>query len=115
MEIGYDRPKLLDMVQRAREGKIVLPEFQRSFVWRRDGITDLLVSILKGYFIGSFLMLRTDIDSNPFAIRTIEGVNKQPAELRGRFKTRQASFYSKRTGSRVAPNHACAMMPWLGR
>jgi hypothetical protein len=31
--------------------------------------------------------------------------------LRGRFKTRQANPYSKRTDSRVMLNHACVMMP----
>jgi hypothetical protein len=35
--------------------------------------------------------------------------------LRGRSKTRQANPYSKRTGSRAMPNHACAMMPCVGR
>jgi len=59
-----------------------LPRFQRNFVWGRDDITDLLVSILKGYFIGSFLMLRTDSDSTPFAPRPIQGVNLRPNDSR---------------------------------
>src|SRR5215210_4875550 len=82
MEISHDNPKLVGMVERAREGKIVLPEFQRDFVWSRDGIADLLVSILKGYFVGTFLALRTDVDNNPFAVRSIQGVEKYPEDLR---------------------------------
>lgn len=81
MEISHDNPKLVGMVERAREGKIVLPEFQRDFVWSRDGIAELLVSILKGYFIGTFLALRTDVDNNPFAVRGIQGVEKHPEDL----------------------------------
>ncbi len=66
---------ILDLVKKARSGKIVLPQFQRNFVWGRDDVTDLLISILEGYFIGSFLMLDTDADSIPFAVRPIEGVD----------------------------------------
>lgn len=82
MEITYDNPKLVGMVERAREGKVVLPEFQRDFVWSRDGITDLLVSILRGYFIGSFLVLNTDIESSPFAVRPVQGVNRHEDDLK---------------------------------
>lgn len=82
MEISHDNPKLVGIVERAREGRIVLPEFQRDFVWSRDGIAELLVSILKGYFIGTFLALRTDIDNNPFAVRAIQGVDKHSEYLR---------------------------------
>jgi hypothetical protein len=51
-------------------------------IWSRDDITDLLVSILKNYFIGSFLLLRTDVDSSPFAARPIEGVALDILNLR---------------------------------
>lgn len=53
---------------------IVLPQFQRTFVWGYSEVQDLLVSILKGYFIGTFLVQRCDKENLPFAIRTIEGV-----------------------------------------
>lgn len=82
MEITPDKQKLISLVEGARKGKIVLPQFQRNFVWSRDDITDLLVSILKNYFIGSFLLLRTDVDSSPFAERPIQGVNIGISELR---------------------------------
>ena len=82
MDITPDKQKLISLIEGARSGKIILPRFQRNFVWSRDDITDLLVSILKGYFIGSFLMLRTDPDSSPFAPRPIQGVNLRPNALR---------------------------------
>lgn len=75
MKTTPDNEKLLDLVDEARKGKIVLPQFQRNFVWSRDDITALLVSILEGHFIGSFLLLETESDNLPFAVRPLEGVN----------------------------------------
>ena len=41
---------VLSLVKRIYEGKVLLPEFQRNFVWSNQDIKDLLVSILNGYF-----------------------------------------------------------------
>lgn len=82
MKITPDNDSLLDLIKDARAGKIVLPQFQRNFVWSRDDITDLLTSILEGYFIGSFLLLRTDSDSVPFAMRALEGIEIREKDLR---------------------------------
>ncbi|MBN1815558.1 MAG: DUF262 domain-containing protein [Anaerolineae bacterium] len=76
-----DNQVLLDLIKGARKGKIVLPQFQRNFVWSRDDITALLASILEGHFIGAFLLLRTDSDSVPFAVRALEGVNLTSEQL----------------------------------
>ncbi len=75
MRTTPNNEKLLDLVDEARKGKIVLPQFQRNFVWSRDDITALLVSILEGHFIGSFLLLETESDNVPFAVRPLEGVS----------------------------------------
>jgi len=53
---------LLSIMRDAYAGKVVTPEFQRSFVWAREDIEQPLVSILQGYFIGTFLMLDTPSD-----------------------------------------------------
>ncbi len=79
MKTSLDNQKLLDLINDARQGKLVLPQFQRNFVWSRDDITALLVSILEGHFIGSFLLLRTDSDNVPFAVRVLEGI--KPSNL----------------------------------
>lgn len=76
MKTTPDNQKLLELIEHARKGKLVLPQFQRNFVWGRDDITDLLVSILQGHFIGSFLLLEVDKDNVPFAYRLLEGVGK---------------------------------------
>ena len=68
--------QLLTLVQGAYDGKVVLPEFQRSFVWSREAIEELLVSMLQGYFIGTFLVLDTQSERSLFPYRTVEGLDK---------------------------------------
>jgi len=68
--------KLLDLIQMAYQAKVVLPEFQRSFVWAREDIEELLISILQGYFIGTFLILDTPPNHAMFPFRTVEGLEK---------------------------------------
>jgi hypothetical protein len=62
---------LLEMLDR---GKVVLPEFQRSFVWRPLDIDLLLTSIVQDFPAGSLLFLRSDA-SSPLAWRLVEGVD----------------------------------------
>lgn len=66
--------KLNAIIEDAYHGKVVLPEFQRSFVWARENIEELLVSILQGYFIGTFLILDTPPEQAIFPFRVIEGL-----------------------------------------
>jgi len=42
-------------------------ELQRDFVWAREEVAELVRSIIRGYFIGSLLLLRCDLNSPPFA------------------------------------------------
>lgn len=82
MKTTPDNEKLLSLVEAARKGKLALPEFQRNFVWSRDDITELLVSVLQGHFIGSFLLLNADSDNVPFAVRPLQGVHLAAQYLR---------------------------------
>ena len=68
------KESLVDLVDRACQGHVVLPEFQRSFIWERGAVEELLVSIFNEYFIGSLLTLTVSPDSVPFRARTIEGI-----------------------------------------
>jgi len=77
----YETPKanpenLLSICKAAYEGKVVVPEFQRSFIWSRNDIEELLVSIVQGYFIGTFLMLDTPADQPMFPFRAVEGLEQ---------------------------------------
>jgi hypothetical protein len=49
-----------DLLRDARNGKIRIPQFQRSFRWEQQHILDLFDSIYRGYPIGSFLFWDTD-------------------------------------------------------
>lgn len=48
--------RILQLANRVLTGDIVLPEFQRPFVWKRRQILELLDSIYKNYPIGSLLV-----------------------------------------------------------
>lgn len=73
MEIIPDKRKMSRLVEQAAVGELCLPNFQRDFVWRRDEVADLIRSILRGYFIGSLLLLRSDPDRPPFAPQLLRG------------------------------------------
>jgi len=64
------------------EGKICLPDFQRDFVWTREEVADLIRSIVRGYFIGSLLLLRCDPSNPPFAPAFLRGARRPQGEPR---------------------------------
>ncbi len=74
---------LFDLVRDASEGKLVLPQFQRSFVWSESDVQELLVSVFKQYFIGSLLVMEMDPHDPPFSIRAIEGCAISESSLKG--------------------------------
>ncbi|NLH79075.1 MAG: DUF262 domain-containing protein [Acidobacteria bacterium] len=74
MEVTPDKDKLLGYIDDARTGKLCLPDFQRSFIWTRDQVADLVRSVLRRYFIGSLLLLRCDPDRPPFKPVCLRGV-----------------------------------------
>ncbi|RSM62370.1 hypothetical protein DMH03_09650 [Amycolatopsis sp. WAC 01376] len=49
-------PRLVTVVDRVLAGDIVLPKFQRNFVWTRQQVLDLLDSVSRNYPIGSVLL-----------------------------------------------------------
>jgi hypothetical protein len=82
MHTTPDNQNLLELVRNARAGRLVLPQFQRNFVWSRDEVTELLKSVFQGHYIGSLLLLSTDKDNIPFAFRAIQGVDIKPEQCR---------------------------------
>ncbi len=65
---------LAALVKDARAARLVVPEFQRSFVWDKAAIEELLASILHGYFIGTLLILDTSSSAPLFPFRPVEGL-----------------------------------------
>src|SRR5437762_11140228 len=49
---------LRDLVQEFHTGAILLPQFQRDYVWKPAKIRNLLDSLLKGFPIGGFYLWR---------------------------------------------------------
>lgn len=58
MEIDYKSDKLSSIFSKIHNNKLIVPNFQREFVWERDDQKKLLASCLSGIPIGSILVLR---------------------------------------------------------
>lgn len=51
---------LIDVLKRAREGRLRVPEFQRDYVWKRQDIIDLFDSVTNQYPIGTLFLWGTN-------------------------------------------------------
>ena len=51
-----DHLSLSVLINRLKEGRFVIPDFQRDFEWRPWDIRDLMRSIFLDYYIGSLLL-----------------------------------------------------------
>jgi hypothetical protein len=51
-----DHVSLNTLIERLREGRFVIPDFQREFEWKPWDIRDLIRSIFLDYYIGSLLL-----------------------------------------------------------
>ena len=81
MELEWSKKKLLEMVRKAYQGEVMLPDFQRNFVWARNNIEEFIGSLLEKMFIGTFLIQRVNPKDVPFNVIPIEGAN----EINGNF------------------------------
>jgi hypothetical protein len=70
--------KLTSLLEDVKSGKLVIPDFQRDFVWTKKQIEDLLNSIINGYFIGTILLLESPTANLRFAPRLVRGVEADP-------------------------------------
>lgn len=80
MDIIPDKRRVVSLVEQAFGGRICLPNFQRDFVWTREEVADLVRSIVRGYFIGSLLLLRCDPAKPPFAPIFLRGAKPTQVE-----------------------------------
>ncbi len=76
MGLDWSNLNLIDLVKKAYTGEVMLPDFQRNFVWKRSDIEELLVSLLENMFIGTFLLYRVSPDNIPFNVIPIEGAKE---------------------------------------
>ncbi|MEN9979740.1 MAG: DUF262 domain-containing protein [candidate division WOR-3 bacterium] len=68
--------RISELMSRVYNGEVVIPEFQRSFIWEPEDIRELLVSVIGGYHIGTMLVIRLSTEDSPFRLRLIEGVRE---------------------------------------
>lgn len=52
--------KISELLDDIRKYDLVLPEFQREYVWTREQAKQLIISLTKGYPIGGLLLWKTD-------------------------------------------------------
>jgi hypothetical protein len=57
-----DHVSLTTLVGRLKEGRFVIPDFQREFEWKPWDIAELMRSIFLDYYIGSLLLWREERD-----------------------------------------------------
>ncbi|GAB2497548.1 hypothetical protein CATRI_05605 [Corynebacterium atrinae] len=73
--MGFTTPSydLTDLIAQINRGDLQLPDFQRSYAWDVDRIRALLVTVLRGYPVGSLLSLDTRDAPMRFRPRPIAG------------------------------------------
>lgn len=54
--------KLSNLIDQIDSGSLLLPEFQRGYVWNRDQVRGLMRSLHLGYPVGSLLIWETETD-----------------------------------------------------
>jgi uncharacterized protein with ParB-like and HNH nuclease domain len=52
--------KISELLDDIRTRDLVLPEFQREYVWTLDQAKQLMISLVKGYPVGGLLIWKTD-------------------------------------------------------
>ena len=67
--------ELRELMSGVENGKIQLPEFQRSWTWDDERIRGILASLSQGYPMGAIMRLQYGSENVRFKYRTIEGVD----------------------------------------
>ncbi len=80
--VSFDSTKkpLEELLKQAHAGVIQLPDFQRSWVWKDDGLRALLASVSRSFPVGTLMTLQTGGEVN-FKHRLIEGAPEEHAPV----------------------------------
>ena len=70
-----DHISLNTLIGRLREGRFLVPDFQREFEWKPWDIRELMRSIFLDYYIGSLLLWKGKKES-----RTVDEVTRKEGE-----------------------------------
>jgi hypothetical protein len=69
------------LLRQCGEGKLQLPDFQRSWVWAEDRILSLIASISSAFPIGALMTLECKSGSSIFARRPVQGAPNSAKEM----------------------------------
>ena len=92
-------PVLLQtLLKTCEDGKLQLPDFQRSWVWEEERIMSLIASVSRGFPMGALMSLKSKIDTGVvFAYRPIESApvaaQTKPEQLLLDGQQRMTSLY----------------------
>ena len=81
-DIDHGEKKILGLVEQAYKGEVVLPDFQRNFVWDRKSIEEFIESLLANIFIGTFLVLKTSKEEAPFKCIFVQGAEEVNPDIK---------------------------------
>jgi len=96
--------KISDLTDGIRKCDVVLPEFQREYIWTREQAKQLMVSLVKGYPVGSLLFWKTD---QPPELKNLEAAPDKLGRLQVTLDGQQrlTTLYMFITG-RIPPYYA---------
>ncbi|WP_198005520.1 DUF262 domain-containing protein [Thermovibrio ammonificans] len=75
--LSTDRIKIRNIIEKAFKSEILIPEFQRDFIWKAEDIKELLTSILGGYFIGTILFHQNTKGKIDFQVKPLPALKNQ--------------------------------------
>jgi uncharacterized protein with ParB-like and HNH nuclease domain len=80
--VAFDSTKqpLDDVLKKARDGLLQLPDFQRGWVWDDEGLRALLASISRSFPVGTLMTLQTGGEVH-FKPRLIQGAPNENAKV----------------------------------
>ncbi|TEU13937.1 MAG: DUF262 domain-containing protein [Anaerolineales bacterium] len=70
--------KISELIDGIRKRDVVLPEFQREYIWTREQSKQLMVSLVNGYPVGSLLFWKTD---QPPELKNLEAAPEKLGRL----------------------------------
>ena len=92
--------KLSTLLDQIDGGTMLLPEFQRGYVWNRDQVRGLMRSLYRGYPVGALLVWETE--TNPGAVRGVASVGGGTKQLLLDGQQRVTSLYGVIRGKEPA-------------
>jgi hypothetical protein len=74
---------LKDILRKAHEGRLQLPDFQRDYVWGDEDVRSLIASIAKGFPVGALLTLESggEVHFKPRLLAGVPLIDVTPVEL----------------------------------